>query len=113
MIDQVKILVKSKLDFNKIEIPDDIIDLVIEEANENIKRYCNIDEVPKELKFVLVSMSFDILTNQYVKNDDEVVESIQQGDTKISFKNPSEPLNSKNILNQYIKDLNKFRRLKK
>lgn len=113
MIDQVKILVKSKLDFNKIEIPDDIIDLVIEEANENIKRYCNIDEVPKELKFVLVSMSFDILTNQYVKNDDELVESIQQGDTKISFKNPSEPLNSKNILNQYIKDLNKFRRLKK
>lgn len=113
MVDQVKILVKSKLDFNKIEIPDDIIDLVIEEANENIKRYCNIDEVPKELKFVLVSMSFDILTNQYVKNDDEVVESIQQGDTKISFKNPSEPLNSKNILNQYIKDLNKFRRLKK
>lgn len=113
MIDQVKILVKSKLDFNKIEIQDDIIDLVIEEANENIKRYCNIDEVPKELKFVLVSMSFDILTNQYVKNDDEVVESIQQGDTKISFKNSSEPLNSKNILNQYIKDLNKFRRLKK
>lgn len=113
MVDQVKILVKSKLDFNKIEIPDDIIDLVIEEANENIKRYCNIDEVPKELKFVLVSMSFDILTNQYFKNDDEVVESIQQGDTKISFKNPSEPLNSKNILNQYIKDLNKFRRLKK
>nr|WP_195366113.1 phage head-tail connector protein [[Eubacterium] tenue] len=113
MVDQVKILVKSKLDFNKIEMPDDIIDLVIEEANENIKRYCNIDEVPKELKFVLVSMSFDILTNQYVKNDDEVVESIQQGDTKISFKNPSEPLNSKNILNQYIKDLNKFRRLKK
>ena len=113
MVDQVKILVKSKLDFNKIEIPDDIIDLVIEEANENIKRYCNIDEVPKELKFVLVSMSFDILTNQYVKNDDEVVESIQQGDTKISFKNPSEPLSSKNILNQYIKDLNKFRRLKK
>lgn len=113
MIDAVKILVKSKLDFNKIEIQDNIIDLVIEEANENIKRYCNLDEVPKELKFILVSISFDILTKQYVKNDDEVVESIQQGDTKISFKNPSEPLNSKNILNQYIKDLNKFRRLKK
>ena len=113
MIDAVKTLVKAKLDFNKIEIPDNIIDLVIEEANENINRYCNLDEVPKELKFILVSMSFDILTKQYVKNDDEVVESIQQGDTKISFKNPSEPVNSKNILNQYVKDLNKFRRLKK
>jgi hypothetical protein len=113
MIDEVKILVKAKIDFNKIEISDNIIDLAIEEANENIKRYCNLDEVPKELKFILVSMSFDILTNQYVKNDAEVVESIQQGDTKISFKNPSEHLNSKNMLNQYIKDLNKFRRLKK
>lgn len=112
MFEETKQIVKVKLDFNKIEIPDTIIELAIKEASGNIKRYCNLDELPKDLEYVLASMSFDILTNQYVKTDDKIVESIQEGDTKISFKNKVTNLDSKSILNKYTRDLNKFRRIK-
>ena len=112
MIGNIKDLIKAKLINVEHEIPDNIINMAIEESIDMINTYCNLNEVTTQLKFILANISVDIIVNKYIKND-EVVESIQQGDTKISFVNSKRIRSTDEILIKYKKELNRFRRLKK
>ena len=116
-IEEIKKIILLKL--NK-DIDDNILSIAIYESIDSIKDYCNIEEVPFALKFTVVNISIDIISSQYIKdeslsNSEQHIKSIQEGDTTITFQdNKTETFVDKNsILNQYTKELNRHRKLRR
>jgi len=58
------------------------IQLAINEVEEVIKNYCNIDTIPEALKFTWANMSVDLVRYQYESNisADDVLVGIDAGD---------------------------------
>lgn len=77
-----------------------ICQIAIEEVEQAIKNYCNIDKVPEELKFVTANMAVDLVRYEMAivgENPEELeeisladVSSIKIGDTSINLGNGSE-----------------------
>ena len=106
------------------------IQLAVNEVEEVIKNYCNIDTIPDALKFTWANMSVDLVRYQYESNisaDDVLAEidasdisNLKIGDTQIALQgNDSE--RSKTLkshrpnLDQIVmnnrQQLNRFRRM--
>jgi hypothetical protein len=106
------------------------IQLAINEVEEVIKNYCNIDTIPEALKFTWANMSVDLVRYQYESNisaddvlagiDASDVSNLKIGDTQIALQgNNSE--RSKTLkshrpnLDQIVmnnkEQLNRFRRM--
>lgn len=104
--------VKLDLKCSNIEVSDEIIDLEIEKAKTDICTYCNISTIPSGLINVVANLAFDYinLRVQIKGNDDKEIKSIQEGDTTITFNSNSTNIKSKkNIFDDYLVTLNKFR----
>lgn len=118
-------IVDAKL-HNEDSIP---LRLAIEEVEQSVKNYCNIDKVPEELKFIVANMAIDLIrAEEVVKGQnpegfEEVtlgdVASIKIGDTSVNLKGNSvaEQANNRRIskldaiVHNYKAQLNRFRRM--
>jgi hypothetical protein len=131
---EVLAILTRKAAFFKLSADFDLTDFVLE-AEEAIKNYCNICEVPFALKFVWANMALDLLRweiEMAAENSgsggaasiDGSVSSIQSGDTTVSFSTSDTGSSDSNpkyahsikagvdgIILNYIDQLNKFRRI--
>ena len=106
------------------------IQLAINEVEEVIKNYCNIDTIPEALKFTWANMSVDLIRYQHELNtnaddvlagiDASDVSNLKIGDTQIALQgNNSERSkilkshrpNLDQIVMNYKQQLNRFRRM--
>lgn len=112
MINRIQII-NSKI---SSPVTEDKIQLAIIEAEYMIKNHCNINSIPQELTFEVINIAVDIIESEYIKYEDkeEVVTSIKEGDTTISFANQQHKIIKKEeILSSYINKLNRFRKLRR
>jgi hypothetical protein len=109
----------------------ELIDLSVKEVEQEIKNYCQIDKVPKELNFTWANMAVDLLRYQHAASGTAAeaesfnlgdVSSLKIGDTSVNLgagsatnahniaiksHNP----NLDDIVLNYRQQLNKFRRM--
>lgn len=106
-------------------------DLAIEETEQAIKNYCNIDQVPEALNFTWANLSVDLIKYQNAVDNPSTdlesvnlsdVSAIKVGDTNISLQGgnagsernrtlKSHQANLDLLLMNYREQLNKFRRM--
>lgn len=94
------------------EQDDALIEFAIDDAEELIKNYCDISEVPEGLDHTSIRMAVDIFRNESIghKSVKGNVSSVSEGDTSTSFSDVgAEYKNS--ILKDYAITLNKFRKV--
>lgn len=110
-------IIKAKLPVDKH--PDDtIIALHVIEVGQLITSYTNRSKVPQELKFVHANMVIDLITGEERKaNPDEQqeVKSVKEGDTTVQYgsvKVEAREQATEQLLFDYSKQLNKFRKLR-
>lgn len=106
------------------------IQLAVNEVEEVIKNYCNIDTIPDALKFTWANMSVDLVRYQYESNnssenvlndiDASDVSNIKIGDTQIALQGnnsergktlKSHRPNLDQIVMNNKQQLNRFRRM--
>jgi hypothetical protein len=106
------------------------IQLAINEVEEVIKNYCNIDTIPDALKFTWANMSVDLVRYQYESNisaddvlagiDASDVSNLKIGDTQIALQGnnsergktlKSHRPNLDQIVMNNKQQLNRFRRM--
>jgi hypothetical protein len=121
-------IVSAKLNNEAITELD--INMAIDEVGEEIKNYCNIDEIPDGLKYTWANMAIDLAKYQYEVNNpvDDILDAIDAtdvstlkiGDTQIALGgNNSERAtalkshkpNLDQILMNYKAQLNRYRRM--
>lgn len=128
-------IIKTKLGLDTPSEP--LLNFNIDEVEQFIKNYCNIDYVPKELTYTLVNMVCDLYTynNQVVldakataEEDTDIsvsptgVNSIRVGNTTVTFGSGSDTEARNRALRSHVADLdgllmnyksqlNKFRRM--
>ena len=112
-------MIISKDDLKKM-IPnakDEILDFLVSLTDRKIRNFCNIKEVPEELKETQIQMCIDIYDIRYnklnknsdtgVENETKDIKNIKRGDTQIEFSSESESLeNEKNFLKELINSNN-------
>lgn len=109
-------IVKAKL---PEPLPSDRLLLMdIEEVGQSIKTYCNRSDIPAELNFVHANMVIDFITGVNRKSDPEAqssVKSVKEGDVQVTFgsaKVESRERTTEQLLFDYSKQLNKFRKMR-
>lgn len=115
IINQVKLLIPNN---NKNPDYEQIIDFTIDKIMNDIANYCNIpiDELPNELSTVVVNMTVQaIKVNGFLDGESANIQSLNEGDTSVTFKPVSDiyvALQGLNpITDNYTGILNNFRRL--
>lgn len=95
---------------NSKDIP---LEFALDNTEEIIKNYCNIDEVPAELHTTHIRMAMDLYRmEQPGEEDTPLIEtSVKEGDTTVNYSkvHTSEYMGS--ILKDYKKNLNRFRKV--
>lgn len=88
------------------------VSFALANAEEVVKNYCHIDEIPKELTNTVIRMAMDIYRNEQPGSADvpQAVSSVKIGDTSTSFKTPADEF-SASILKNYKLVLNRFRKV--
>lgn len=98
--------------------PDDedntLVEFALDNAEETIKNYCNIEVIPKELSITVSRMAMDIYRNEQLgdKSVPMAVKSITEGDTSTSFGTVESSGYAETILKDYKKQLNRFRKVR-
>lgn len=94
---------------------DGLILSFINQVQEKIKSYCNINELPPGLGYLTVSMTTDLLRKEGFALMPDVaaiaakdVKSVQRGDTTIQY----EETKMDELLTVYEKELKRYRRIK-
>lgn len=119
MIERIDIIKRlSTLGYEATSEDDALIDYLIGAVYQSILNDCNINEVPKELKYVAIDMVCGhILQNKLAMGSIDVekaIKSIKEGDTTVTYADGSDP---KSYLSRYYgnlirnKKLVRFRRL--
>lgn len=114
MMDKIKLV---RLQLGNLDITDDIIKLRLSEIEQEILNFCNLREVPKELKFTWVRMVVDLIwSNHYQANPSEleVVTAVKEGDTQVGYgiNKPTGVLAIEKVMKDYQNKLISFRRVK-
>lgn len=75
-------IVKARMVEDSVPTDDVLIMLSVEEVEQAIKNYCNLDSVPEELKFVWANMTIELIRyhNASVNGDDGNIDSINASD---------------------------------
>lgn len=91
---------------------DEIYRFAADTAEENVRNYCNIDEIPEGLANTTLRIAADILRiGQYGSGDIPVtVSSVTVGDTSTSF-TPLSDSETDEVIEKYAKTLNRYRRV--
>lgn len=88
------------------------VSFALANAEEVVKNYCHIDEIPEQLTNTVIRMAMDIYRNEQPGSADlpQAVSSVKIGDTSTSFKASTEEF-SESILKNYKSVLNRFRKV--
>lgn len=93
---------------------DTVLKFIMDDAEETIKNYCNIEEVPDGLVNTAYRMAMDLYRNENVGHGESAlgsVSSISEGDTSTSFRQYVDDNFKDTILKNYTKTLNRYRRV--
>lgn len=96
------------------ESKDVTLEFIISDAEETIKNYCNLEEVPEGLLNTSYRMAMDLYRNENVGHEESAlgsVSSISEGDTSTSFSHSADDNFKDTILKNYTKTLNRYRRV--
>lgn len=92
---------------------DSILRFTAEEAEETVKNYCNINEIPSGLQKITCRIAIDIYRGTSQGDEGGLsVSSITEGDISISFRKDVEESSIDNILSRYKTFLNRFRKVR-
>jgi Phage QLRG family, putative DNA packaging. len=92
---------------------DSVLRFIAEEAEEAVKNYCNINEIPSGLQNTVYHIAIDIYRGTSQGEEGGLsVSSITEGDISISFRKDVEESSIGNILSQYKTSLNRFRKVR-
>lgn len=92
---------------------DGILEFALNDAEETVKNYCNLEEIPMGLEHTVLRMAMDIYRNEQF-GDDSVpvtVKSISEGDTSTSFGTVESSGYAQTLLKNYQKQLNRYRKV--
>lgn len=121
-LEKIKLRLKS-LGYEVVEGDEAALEFVIGKVKNHIKHFCNIDEVPDELEYVMIDMccgeflkskkSFGQLTTIQV---DQMVKSIKDGDTEVVYQSSTDSMTLLDtyldkLINGYLDDLLRYRQL--
>ena len=114
-------IIRTKLTATDIGTNTELILNCIDEVCEAVKIYCNIQNVPADLKYTIANMSIDLMVSMANKGliqdaklsslSQDNIASIKDGDSEIKFKTSSTSKMNEIVLN-YKSQINKFRLLK-
>ena len=114
-------IIRTKLTATDISTNTELILNCIDEVCEAVKIYCNIQNVPADLKYTIANMSIDLMVSMANKGliqdaklsslSQDNIASIKDGDSEIKFKTSSTSKMNEIVLN-YKSQINKFRLLK-
>ena len=83
-----------------------------ENAEDTVRNYCHIDEIPAGLETTVLRMAMDIYRNEHMGSADipQTVSSVQIGDTTTSFKTSAAEF-SESLMKNYKPVLNRYRKV--
>lgn len=92
---------------------DVLVGFAIENAEETVKNYCHIEEVPEGLSNTVIRMAMDIYRKEQPGESETplAVKSISEGDTSTSFGTPETGGYAESVLKDYKIQLNRYRRV--
>ncbi len=95
------------------ESRDFVVDFLIEDVEETIKNYCNVEELPEGLLNTAYRMAMDLYRNENIGQDSVAVSvsAITEGDTSTSFKQYADDNFKDTILKNYSRTLNRYRKV--
>lgn len=95
---------------------DAVLTFILDDVQEVILNYCNLDELPNGLKNTAYRMAMDIYRNEGIGEADGAagnVTSIKEGDTQVNFgATKYEATFAASVLKDYIPQLNQYRKLR-
>lgn len=88
------------------------LEFTLENAEDVVKNYCHIDEIPAGLETTVLRMAMDIYRNEHMGSADvpQSVSSVQIGDTTTSFKTSATEF-SESLMKNYRATLNRYRKV--
>ena len=91
---------------------DILLQFVVDDVEETIRNYCNLDELPSGLAHTAYRMAIDLYRYDRPGDADApvTVASISEGDTSTSFTSAADALTG-GILKDYQGQLNRYRKL--
>lgn len=101
MLEKIKIMTGLK----EIEISDDVLQLMIDDATDAVLNYCHRKELPKKLEWVVR----ELVINKIVDDNEGNISSIKRGDMQITY---ASPIAADSFTQKQIANLNKFRKLR-
>lgn len=104
---------KALLGISKADASQDTnLRFAMDNAEEIIRNYCNVEDVPQGLVTTAYRMSMDVFRAEAVGESGfpQSVTSIREGDTSTSFGNRSDAIKD-TILKDYKAQLNKYRKV--
>lgn len=105
---------KSLLGIDIGDASEDVsMSFIMDDVEETIKNYCNVDEVPDGLCNTAYRMAIDLYQNDNVGNGETSsgpVASITEGDTSVSFDTSNESFKD-SVLKKYEKQLRRYRKV--
>lgn len=94
---------------------DTALQFILDDAEETILNYCNLEHLPAGLENTAYRMAMDVYRAEGVGTDSVptgVVTSIKEGDATVSFNaQSSESYYTESVLKNYKLQLNRYRRL--
>lgn len=95
------------------ESQEPLLEFALQDAEETVKNYCNLEEIPKGLEHTVMRMAMDLYRNERF-GDSTVpmaVKSISEGDTSTSFGTIESSGYAQTLLKNYQKQLNRYRKV--
>lgn len=89
------------------------LQFTIDDVTNVILNYCNIDNLPTQLITTAYKMSIELYRNENLGSEESSlgsISSISEGDTSTSFRSSATEFKD-SLLNDYRKQLNKFRKV--
>ncbi|NFA98021.1 hypothetical protein EXM52_13230 [Clostridium botulinum] len=89
------------------------LEFAIEDAEEIIRGYCHIKEIPEPLNNTILRMAIDIYRNENLGKEESSlgsISSISEGDTTVSYRSANTEFKD-NLVKDYKAKLHKYRKL--
>lgn len=89
------------------------VQFALDDAEQIIKDYCHIDEVPEALNNTVIKMAIDSYRNENLGEEVSPlgsISSISEGDTSVSYRSNAAEFKD-SLLKDYKSKLNKYRKL--
>lgn len=109
-LEKLKVLLGISIDDTSKDV---LLQFTIEDVEETIKNFCNIDEVPEGLVNTGYRMAIDLYRNENLGDESNPlgsISSISEGDTSTSFRSNATEFKD-SLLKNYQAQLIKYRKL--